>query len=764
MYHNESELKGCKSEICVMLVNSPLQFQKNYVCGDCEFYNRNEKEFSQWRWEQYRLAVFLSRGLDTSSNASTKKNKIFGIVIREVTIHPDNTATSRPIQITCVSILFNEKAVCKATAPFAKQLYKFVIRNSSEMSRFSIRVEAQGGIYSTLPLPLPKYCVCDNKLDIDFSIVDSSGMMHAGTVKCSVMLTAEFREGPKSGEEHLSHLHSTTNDPNDPQNSASALLYKKRDVKKQKGYFLLEDPALRFITNGDTVDNTRSPKESQQLGEEPKLQINSVIEQPMFSWLNFSVKDWLEARTPSSGAFAHKHPGRKETLSITILRGVEVPVREESALVQPLLEIEWADVVQTTSVSNGPAPIWQETVCFEVPRQSGEQFVKLRLYDRHPVWGLQWLGEARIPVENRYGYQELERWISLSPLCSPVLLLGYVQASPGYSCTRIYVLMRMELPGATEAVPNDSVDTLSKAIQRCMAVPYKISGIETIEDAARLTMLLASLPAHYGPLTPRQALSLNKIDHFGRAALLATLLQGFGTETYVVLGTSQMRKWAAFVLTITDNDTYTLWDSENGDHYDHGVNRCPLIKISRIINHQSIWGNLQKTSTPSKMRFNVRTGRDWQLLSSNSILSDNRTPQMLDLKRTPDDQDEERKAETLEQNLREKLAEWRSGIGLTTLFNRHAVSIARRLLSKAENSTIQPEKNELRQLYRAYHTHGFLLNLRQTSIDDLSKQLFSTKVHEVTGPVEFALVCHIQRYVGNIYSTWLAVLVLQGRK
>ena len=166
----------------------------------------------------------------------------------------------------------------------------------------------------------------------------------------------------------------------------------------------------------------------------------------------------------------------------------------------------------------------------------------LRLFDQHPIWGLQWLGDARIPIECHSNYQELERWIGLSPLCSPVISFGYVQASPGFSYTRIYVLMKMEQIGITIPEDSKSINALCKSIQRCLAAPYKIPDIESTEDAAKLVMLLESLPVHYGPLTPRQALNLNKVDHYGRSALLATLLEGFGLQTYVILGKIKKRK------------------------------------------------------------------------------------------------------------------------------------------------------------------------------------------------------------------------------
>ena len=55
-----------------------------------------------------------------------------------------------------------------------------------------------------------------------------------------------------------------------------------------------------------------------------------------------------------------------------------------------------------------------------------------------------------------------------------------------------------------------------------------------------------------------------------------------------VLGSSQTRKWASFTLTVNDNGVATLWDAENGDHYELEDNRCALISVSRLINSQNV--------------------------------------------------------------------------------------------------------------------------------------------------------------------------------
>lgn len=461
--------------------------------------------------------------------------KLVEIAIRDVRIHAPRADQSDDraaptIEITAVSILFERKTICRANGPFNRKLYRLLIRNTDRHD-LSIQVHARHGVSSVLPLPLPRRCVKDHKIEIDFAIGKSSGKLYAGSVVCTVSLStygASERE-----EESGTCLYRPSNDPNDPQNSLSLLRPAKHPAaRKDVKYFLLQDPALIFDAD---INAIRRPPSCES--KSPDI---VVTEQPAFSLLDVSFRNLFQANRPlrpSSSSGRRRHTVGKTVLSVTVLRGVEIPVREESALVSPLLEVEWGNVVHTTSVADGPAPVWQQTMHFELPRQNGEHCVKFRLYDQHPVWGQQWLGEARIPLEHHRNYQELERWIALSPLFSPVLLFGYVQASPGQSHTRIYILMRMEQPNNAKSVETSAIDTLSKGIQRCLATPYKIVGVDTPDDAARLTMLLSSLPVHYGPVTPRQALNVNKVDHYGRGALLATLLQGFDLQSYVLLGT-----------------------------------------------------------------------------------------------------------------------------------------------------------------------------------------------------------------------------------
>lgn len=94
----------------------------------------------------------------------------------------------------------------------------------------------------------------------------------------------------------------------------------------------------------------------------------------------------------------------------------------------------------------------------------------------------------------------------------------------------------MEQMGGSDTVDLKTMDQLSTKMQRCLAVAHKIPELDDPEEVAHLTMLLSPLSIYYEPLTPRQALNLGQVDYYGRAVLLASLLQGLGHQAYVILG------------------------------------------------------------------------------------------------------------------------------------------------------------------------------------------------------------------------------------
>lgn len=121
----------------------------------------------------------------------------------------------------------------------------------------------------------------------------------------------------------------------------------------------------------------------------------------------------------------------------------------------------------------------------------------------------------------------------------------------------------------------------------------------------------------------------------------------------------------------------------------------------------------------------------------------------------------------IENDLKDKLSIWRRKMGFTTVFNRHAATVLRGFLEKLSNNYTDSEeivndKSELKQLYRIYNTHGFVVNLRYGPRDELIDFFASTNIQDITGPIEFALVCQVQHYIGRTMSLWLAVAVLRS--
>lgn len=177
-----------------------------------------------------------------------------------------------------------------------------------------------------------------------------------------------------------------------------------------------------------------------------------------------------------------------------------------------------------------------------------------------------------------------------------------------------------------------------------------------------------------------------------------------------------------------------------------------------------VWENAHKTISPVDLKYNPKISTDWQPLDRNFQYSEDRAVRTVDFcnshfKRNPYFSGE------MEKHLKEKLSHFRKELGIPTVFNRHAKLILQDFLSKnVAEANIKLNKKGLRQLYRAYYTHGFILKLRHMNLKDLSKLLFTTKVHSTKGPVEFGLACYIQNHIGNIQSIWIAIALLKRRK
>ncbi|XP_051170573.1 uncharacterized protein LOC127287605 [Leptopilina boulardi] len=678
-------------------------------------------------------------------------NKLVEITFHDVQLEKTQVQTDCNLKITTISILLENKVICKTKYPFNRKVHKLLFQNKSlNYNDLLIQVNAHGGIYSRLPLYVPKVDEKNMKIEVQFGINDDFGNLFSGTIFYSV---SSSNQEQYSEVEQTSYVYPVLNDPNDPSHN---IFYFRpiQQIKKNIGYFLLEHFSLKLreTFRKENIHERNQSKSSQISVSESNMSL-------------LGLRNFIQGKKPLElQEMSRSYINKKPVLSITILRGVEIPVREESATVEPLVEIQWGDTFRLTSPADGPAPVWHEILSFPVLKICDQKYIDIRLFDQHPIWGLQWLGECKIPIECYGEYEEFERWVDLSPLQSPYLTFGYVQASPGQSSTRISMLMKMENMNVDDEVDLRSIDKLCKKIQSCLAVPHKISEINNAKEASQLTMLLSSLSVHRGLVTPRQSLNLGKVDYYGRAALLTSLLQGLGQKAYVLLGSSQIRKWSAFTLTLNEDTNETIiWDPESGSCSELGESGNLLIKCFRLINHENIWENTQTTISPVDLNCNPKLNKDWRPLTFNIHFED-RPIQILELHTTHETQFSELQNQ-IEQQIKEKLCQLRKKLGVPTVFNRHASTILQEFLLKINSdSYVKFDKTELKPLYRAYYTHGIILKLRNMNTEDICKSLLSTKIHLSSGSVEYGLKCHLQYHLGNIYTIWLALVILKKRK
>lgn len=163
------------------------------------------------------------------------------------------------------------------------------------------------------------------------------------------------------------------------------------------------------------------------------------------------------------------------------------------------------------------------------------------------------------------------------------------------------------------------------------------------------------------------------------------------------------------------------------------------------------------------MNCNPKLNKDWRPLTFNIHFED-RPIQILELHTTHETQFSELQNQ-IEQQIKEKLCQLRKKLGVPTVFNRHASTILQEFLLKINSdSYVKFDKTELKPLYRAYYTHGIILKLRNMNTEDICKSLLSTKIHLSSGSVEYGLKCHLQYHLGNIYTIWLALVILKKRK
>lgn len=116
------------------------------------------------------------------------------------------------------------------------------------------------------------------------------------------------------------------------------------------------------------------------------------------------------------------------------------------------------------------------------------------------------------------------------------------------------------------------------------------------------------------------------------AALLCSLLLGFGLDAYVVIGTKSKGQAHTWVMTLGAEGGVTFWESVTGQRYvqpDFDPNAQagkplpssphPYRTIGCAFNHQSFYANAQPSDAVSACRFVLSNESLWKSMSTEAI-------------------------------------------------------------------------------------------------------------------------------------------------
>ncbi|KAK6186561.1 hypothetical protein SNE40_008576 [Patella caerulea] len=213
--------------------------------------------------------------------------------------------------------------------------------------------------------------------------------------------------------------------------------------------------------------------------------------------------------------------------------------------------------------------------------------------------------------------------------------------------------------------------------------------IETPRQAARFVGLIHhDKPKSLGQDKKEQwtnihsFLCMNRGDVEDHAALLCSLLLGFGLDAYVCIGTRNKGSLHAWVMTLGTDGLATFWESLNGHRYIHeplDPDGPPMSKQNRVkypyktvdcvFNHRKFYANNQSSNAVEVCRFVLNNESLWKSMSEDAIGSvcgamiQSSWPPL-----SPSTLDESFSSNDLEQQLRQLVTEHRRDQGLTSIW------------------------------------------------------------------------------------------------
>ena len=270
----------------------------------------------------------------------------------------------------------------------------------------------------------------------------------------------------------------------------------------------------------------------------------------------------------------------------------------------------------------------------------------------------------------------------------------------------------------------------------------------------------------------------SEVEH---ALLLCNFFSHLGKKAFLVMGVGVPEGETAYVLTVEDSGEHLLWNPMNGETFGTNETFCPLEAVHAIVNESNVWGNIQPSDKPGRVRWDLSQTTDWMPLFSGNVTNPCLpSVQPMELTLTPSDPRAAKQLkERIERSLRDTLMNLRKKMNLRTTMNFQGNSVLRKLLPNIEasrgglhanaegngNLLTSEHLNELQRIMTSYKVCGFPLHFAFADIEQLAEAVIATGVHLNREPgVEFALAVHVEPYPCSVMSVWVYVASLVRRR
>lgn len=248
----------------------------------------------------------------------------------------------------------------------------------------------------------------------------------------------------------------------------------------------------------------------------------------------------------------------------------------------------------------------------------------------------------------------------------------------------------------------------------------------------------------------------DKADH---AVLLCNYFLFMNKAAWLIIGCAIPEGPTTYVLTHEETQ-YLIWNPKSGQSYTQYDAFCPLQTVGSLVSGDNLWLNIQKHTSPMRIKFDIMKGNLWKpFFSPNFLCTGLLGIQLERLEYQPPDKAAAAELQRrIEKTLKDKFMEWRPH--RPTYWNRYCMDILRQFLPKLELSEGrgmgERHCQELQKLLGDMRISGFPLHQPFSDMEHIVKAVRSTGVQNIQGAnVEFALAAYVHPYPNNVLSVWV---------